>query len=161
MPRFLWILLIFTVLAVVAFIFIFPKIKERIVGEQFLTKVEILKADLLDVPVKGGAPNEKQLNLVLSIRLTFPIGQKPQSLEELQLVDRNGKSVEIDWELERPWEDDYNRSVAQVELRDVYLAPTFRKGTLKRGPTELCPFEVPEPPFQAAEKSNAPEGKTP
>ena len=146
MPRWLIFLFLLGVGCMVALVALFPRIKQGFLGRQYQTQVEILSATLEEVPLVNSP--DKQLRLIVSLRLTTPIGEKPQALSELALYDKQGKPVYLDWTQERPWDDDFDTGLTSVEFQNVYLLPTFRKGVLKRGESELCAFEVPNPPFK-------------
>lgn len=153
--------LFFLALAVGAVFWVFPKLKKSMVGEKFLTRVELLSASLEQIPLADDK-SMKQLNLVLALRITCPIGEKPESMDEFKIVDRKGQAVEVDWGNEKAWNDEFDKGTSTLEMKEVYVQPDFRKGTLKRGELELCALEVPEPMIggapQGAGKTDA---KTP
>ena len=132
------ILLAIIVVLVGLFAWLVPVIKQRMLGDSFSTKIEVLSVEEDEIEPVG-------IRTIVTMNIIFPIGNAPDKPQgNLFIRGEDGKNVEVDWPSPLI-EDNYDKGTRKWTLTDVYLPINFRQGTLHNGVKDLCPVRLQEP----------------
>lgn len=126
---------------------IFPKVKEKLFGVKYETRVEVLKAEIDDVPLDDAGTRHAK-RAIVHLRLIFPYGEKPDSLYELTVVDEQGNPVHVGWPPAPTWDDRPGDRISVLDMEDVYFAADFRKGRLHYRDRDLAEIKLNLPPVR-------------
>jgi hypothetical protein len=122
-----------------------PVLKQKLLGESFSVKVEIVSVEEDDIPPLG-------MCTVVSMNIIFPIGNAPAKPQgNLFIRGENGAEVKMDWP-QPVVEDNFDKGTTKWTLQDVYFPLNFRRGTLRNNVRDLASIWLPEPVINTERK---------
>jgi len=124
-----------------------PRVFRALIGESLL--VTVTPTMVIEEPVSvGDDPDDEVLKTIATLEIYFPMGSAPEHESELQVLDNEGRAVEVHWPA--PQRDDIpDKKQTRWIMHPVFFPPGFRQGTLKNKVRELAQIRLQQPPYNS------------
>jgi hypothetical protein len=120
-----------------------PAIKRALIGQSYQVRVVPITVNTEEFE---DAEGDIIPRTVAKLEIFFPMGSAPERLEELKVLDEEGRTVDVYFS-PPDREDLPDTGVTRWEIKEAIFPHNFRKGQLHNAVRQLTVFWFPEPPY--------------